>query len=53
MFFKCESLQNILVSNTLSILNKDMFYKCNPTLKIHWKNHIYTYEDLLEYEKIC
>ena len=30
-----------------------MVKKCNPNLKIHWKNHIYTYEDLLEYKKIC
>ena len=52
MFEYCELLQNILVSSTLSILRKDMFYNCNSTLKIHWKNHIYIYEDLLEYEKI-
>ena len=52
MFEYCELLQNILVSSTLSILRKDMFYNCNSTLKIHWKNHIYTYEDLLEYGKI-
>ena len=52
MFEYCESLQNILVSNTLSILSKDMFYNCNSNLKIHWKNHTYTYEDLLEYETI-
>ena len=52
MFRNCDSLQNILVSNTLSILNKYMFYNCNSKLKIHWNNHIYTYEDLLEYEKI-
>ena len=52
MFALCESLHTVLVSNTLSILRKDMFYKCNPNLKIHWKNHIYTYEDLLEYQTI-
>ena len=52
MFALCESLHTIMISNTLSILRKEMFYKCNPTLKIHWKNHIYIYEDLLEYEKI-
>ena len=52
MFEYCTSLQNILLPNTLSILRKDIFYKCNPTLKIHWKNHIYTYEDLLEYQTI-
>ena len=52
MFRNCDSLQNILVSNTLSILIKDMFYNCNSNLKIHWKNHIYTYADLLEYQSI-
>ena len=52
MFALCESLQNILISNTLDILIKDMFYSCNSNLKIHWKNHIYTYADLLEYQTI-
>mgnify|MGYP002615159192 CR=1 FL=1 len=52
MFYNCTSLQNILLPDTLSILRKDIFYECNPTLKIHWKNHIYTYEDLLEYQTI-
>ena len=53
MFASCKSLQNILLPNTLSILRKNIFFECHTTLKIHWKNHIYTYEDLLEYEKIC
>ena len=52
MFALCESLHTVFVSNTLSILRKDMFYKCNKTLKIHWKKHIYTYADLLEYQTI-
>ena len=52
MFEYCESLQSILLPNTLYILTKDMFYNCNPTLKIHWKNHTYTYADLLEYKTI-
>ena len=53
MFTFCKSLENILLPNTLSILRKDIFFECNTTLKIHWKNHTYTYDDLLEYEKIC
>ena len=52
MFASCKSLQNILLPNTLSILRKNIFFECHTTLKIHWKNHIYIYEDLLEYEKI-
>ena len=52
MFAYCTSLQKISLPNTLYILTKDMFYNCNPTLKIHWKNHTYTYADLLEYKTI-
>ena len=52
MFANCELLQEISLSNTFKNLTKDMFYQCNSTLKIHWKKHIYTYTDLLEYKKI-
>ena len=52
MFSYCTSLKEISLSNTLDILNKDMFFNCNPNLKIHWKKHIYIYTDLLEYEQI-
>ena len=52
MFSYCTSLKEISLSNTLDILSKDMFFNCNPNLKIHWKNHIYTYADLLEYDQI-
>ena len=53
MFAYCESLQEISLTNTLDRLTKEMFYNCNPNLKIHWKKHTYTYADLLEYEEIC
>ena len=52
MFEFCTLLKEIYLSNTLDILKKEMFNKCNPTLKINWKNHTYTYEDLLEYQTI-
>ena len=52
MFFNCELLQNISLSNTFKNITKEMFNRCHTTLKIYWKNHIYIYEDLLEYEKI-
>jgi len=52
MFEFCTLLNEIYLSNTLDILKKEMFNKCNKTLKIYWKNHIYTYEDLLEYQRI-
>ena len=35
IFYNCQSLQEISLSNTLDILTKDMFEKCNPNLKIH------------------
>ena len=53
MFSYCESLKEISLLNTLDILSEDMFNNCSPILKIHWKNHIYTYADLLEYEEFC
>ena len=52
MFYNCKSLEEISLSDTLNILTIEMFELCNPKLKIHWKNHIYTYEDLLEYQTI-
>ena len=53
MFAYCKSLQEISLTNTLDRLMYEMFYNCNPNLKIHWKKHSYTYEDLLEYKEIC
>ena len=53
MFYNCYSLQKVLLSNTLDILTKEMFYNCNPNLKIQWKKHIYVYADLFEYEELC
>ena len=52
MFASCKSLQDISLSDTLNCLTKEMFNKCNPNLKNHWKNNIYTYEDLLAYQTI-
>ena len=52
MFEFCTLLNEIYLSNTLNILTKEMFNECNKKLKIYWKNHIYTYEDLLEYQRI-
>ena len=52
IFYHCNSLEEILLSNTFKNLTKEMFELCNSKLKIHWKKHIYTYADLLEYEKI-
>ena len=51
MFEYCILLKEISLSNTLDILKKEMFYNCNPNLKIHWKGKIYTCEDLMEYQE--
>ena len=52
MFASCKSLQEVSLPNTLDILTKEMFKDCNSKLKIHWKNHIYRYIDLLAYQTI-
>ena len=50
MFHDCYSLKEIHLPDTLCKLRINMFQDCNPKLKIHWKNKIYTYEDLQTYE---
>ena len=52
IFYHCNSLEEILLSNTFKTLTKEMFELCNSKLKIYWKKHLYTYEDLLQYEEI-
>ena len=52
IFKDCKLLHIISLPNTMEYLSNNMFKNCNPLLKIHWKNHIYTVEDLLAYEEI-
>ena len=52
MFGACTSLQFISLPNTLRYLSENLFKNCNQNFKIRWKNHFYTYSDLLEYETI-
>ena len=52
MFDYCTSLQFISLPNTLRYLSENLFKNCNQNFKIRWKNHFYTYSDLLEYETI-
>ena len=52
MFSACNSLKKISLPKSMKYLNRDMFFNCNEDLQIHWKNHIYTYTDLLEYREI-
>ena len=49
MFAYCENLIEIHLPSTLNQLESGIFDHCNPNLKIHLKEHVYTYEDLFEY----
>ena len=49
IFHGCINLKEVYIPNTLNRITCMMFKNCNPSLKIHWNNHIYIYEDLLEY----
>ena len=49
IFSNCKNLKDIYLSDTFPQLTEDMFQDCNPKLKIHWKDNIYTYQDLIEY----
>ena len=51
IFGECFKLKEISLPNTLNSLTQDMFEYCNLNLKIHWKNKIYTYEDLILYNE--
>ena len=51
LFCDCFNLKEIHLPNRLIFLTFTMFDGCNENLKIHWKNKIYTYKDLLEYKK--
>ena len=48
-FKYCIALENVSLPTKLSKINNKMFGYCNDNLKIHWKDKIYTYQDLLEY----
>ena len=52
IFQNCQSLKKNSLPKSMKYLNRDMFFNCNEDLKIHWKNHIYIYVDLLAYEEI-
>ena len=49
-FKYCTSLENVLLPNEVSSIDKYMFGNCKDNLKIHWKDKIFMYSDLLEYE---
>ena len=51
LFCDCFNLKEIHLPNRLNFLTFTMFDGCNENLKIHWKNKIYTYKDVIEYKK--
>ena len=51
MFAHCKQLKSIQLPNTLKNINNLMFIDSNENLKIQWKNHVYTLEDLNTYEQ--
>ena len=51
MFAHCEQLKSIQLPITLQNIDKYIFEGCNKDLKIQWKNHVYTLEDLNTYEQ--
>ena len=51
MFAHCEQLKSIQLPITLQNIDKYIFEGCNKDLKIKWKNHVYTLEDLNTYEQ--
>ena len=51
IFGKCFNLKEIYLPNTLNSLTQDMFEYCDPNLKIQWKDTVYTYGDLMEYQE--
>lgn len=51
MFLSCENLKEIWLPDTITLLSEKTFNLCNLNLKIHWRNKIYTYADLIEYQE--
>ena len=51
MFAYCKQLKSIQLPNTLKNINNLMFIDSNKSLKIQWKNHVYTFEDLNTYKQ--
>lgn len=51
IFSENTSLEKIYLPNTWPILNIKQFTNCARLKEIHYKNKIYSYNDLLEYKK--
>ena len=53
VFQGCTSLQEIWIPDGVKEIKEEQFCECINLKKIHWRNHIYSYEDLKEYKIIC
>lgn len=50
MFNSCKGLQEIVLPSTILHIKSNMFRYCFPNTRIHWKNHIYTINDIEIYK---
>lgn len=52
MFESCSNLKELILPETFPFLTREMFIDCEKLEKISWNNHIYTSDDIREYEEI-
>lgn len=52
MFESCSNLKELILPETFPFLTREMFIDCEKLEKICWNNHIYTSDDIREYEEI-
>ena len=50
-FCVCENLEKIIIPNSVEYIRIQYFENCKKLSQIHFHNHIYSYDDLLEYKK--
>lgn len=48
----CENLEEVYMPNKLQYIRNNMFVNCDNISKIHYKGHIYSIDDLREYERL-
>ena len=50
-FCGCENLEKIIIPDSVEYIRIQYFENCKKLSQIHFHNHIYSYDDLLEYKK--
>ena len=48
----CEKLEEVYMPNKLKYIRNDMFLHCDKVSRIHYKERIYSIDDLREYERM-